>query len=317
MKNSLFNFCLLFVCVTNLCIAEKVDTSHKQVEDVQNVRKQAKKLAQHNTDFFTGVQPSNEFDFSDTLTAFVVTTNTANGLPEIVYGNPETAKVKMTVYSAATCTHCAAYDNEIIPQLMKLVQSGDLLLVLRPFIAHTPWDLVAAKISWVKGQENQHKLFGKILREQDKWLKPAMYEADSSKAAYENQLNDALVVVSKKTGMTVEEIKAKLSIQNDDQAGLLKVFAITDLELNIDDIQKMFKDKDFEQKILSLTLDARNGDKLVNFTPAIYVQKRSKNVQESSQKKNGLGVLQLENLEYDAVATLIEEVKIEEAKNNI
>jgi hypothetical protein len=133
-----------------------------------------------------------------------------------------------------------------------------------------------------------------------------MYNKDDAveSAAYMKKLSDALAVASKKTGITVEEIKAKLLIPKDDPAGLLKIFAITDLELSIDQIQKMCEDKDFERQILLLTLDARDGDKLVNFTPAIYVQKHP--------QQEGLGVLQSENLEYDAVATLIEE-----AKNNI
>lgn len=296
MKNSFFYFCLLLAGATNLSVADHTESSHKQ----------AAQLAQHNTDFFTGPQSSGTFDSSDTLTASVLTTNTSKGLPEIVYGNPETAKVKLTIYSAATCAHCAGYDNETIPQLMKLVKSGDLLLVLRPFIAHSPWDLLATQISWVKGRAHQHELFGKFLRNQEKWLHPVIYNKEDAaeSAAYMKKLSDALDVASKKTGIKVEEIKAKLLIPKDDPAGLLKVFALTDLGLNIDDIQKMFEDKDFERQILLLTLDARDGDKLVNFTPALYVQKHP--------QQGGLGVLQTENLEYDAVATLIEE-----AKNNI
>jgi protein-disulfide isomerase len=152
MKNNIFYFFLLLACATNLCVAENTVNAHKQ----------AAKLAQHNTDFFTGPQSPSLFDSSDTLTASVLTTNTSKGLPETVYGNPETAKVKMTIYSAATCAYCAGYDSETIPQLMKLVKSGDLLLVLRPFIAHSPWDLLATQISWVKGREHQHALFGKF-----------------------------------------------------------------------------------------------------------------------------------------------------------
>jgi len=293
MQNSATTLFILLVFVTHLSADQQKTDSHQQ----------AAKLAQHNTDFFTGAQPAGQFDSSDTLTASVLTTNNAQSLPEVVYGNPKTAKVKLTIYSAATCTHCAGYDNDTIPQLMKLVKKGDLLLVLRPFIAHAPWDLLATQISWVKGHKYQHKLFGQFLRNQDKWLQPVIYnkEDPAEYKAYIQKLNNALQIASEKTGLSVKEIKAKLLIPKDDPAGLLKIFAITDLGLNIDDIQKILEDKDFERKILLLTLDARDGDKLVGFTPAMYVQKHP--------QQKGQGVLQSENLEYDAVVTLIEEAK--------
>lgn len=293
MKNSTTTLLMLLVFVTNLCADQKIRDSHKQ----------AAKLAQHNTEFFTGSQSASEFDSSDTLTASVLTTNQTRSLPETAYGNPKTAKVKLTIYSAATCTHCAGYDNETVPKLMKLAKSGDLLLVLRPFIAHAPWDLLATQISWVKGRKKQHGLFRKFLLNQEKWLQPVIYDKeDKSEArAYIQKLSSALQMASKKTGLSVKEIKAKLLIPKDDPAGLLKVFAITDLGLNIEDIQKILEDKDFERQILLLTLDARDGDKLVNFTPAMYVQKHP--------QQPGQGVLQAENLEYDAVVTLIEEAK--------
>ncbi|PIZ33715.1 MAG: hypothetical protein COY39_01970 [Alphaproteobacteria bacterium CG_4_10_14_0_8_um_filter_37_21] len=296
MKNSATTLLMLLVFVTNLCADQKIKNAHKH----------AAQLAQHNTEFFTGSQSVGNFDSSDTLTASVLTTNNAQSLPEVAYGNPKTAKVKLTIYSAATCTHCAGYDNDTVPQLMKLVKAGDLLLVLRPFIAHAPWDLLATQISWAKGYKHQHNLFGKFLRNHQKWLQPVIYNKDDKNEAkaYINKLNSALVAAAHKTGFSVQEIKAKLLIPEDDPAGLLKVFAITDLGLNIDDIQKVLEDKDFERKILMLTLDARDGDKLVNFTPAMYVQKHPQNP--------GQGVLQSENLEYDAVVTLIQE-----AKNNI
>ena len=177
------------------------------------------------------------------------------------------------------------------------------MLVLRPFIAHAPWDLLATQMSWVKGRKHQHKLFGKFLRNQEKWLQPVIYnkeDPDESKA-YMKKLSNALQMAAKKTDLSVRDIKAKLLISKDDPAGLLKIFAITDMGLNIDEIQKILEDKDFERQILLLTLDARDGDKLVNFTPAMYVQKHP--------QKPGQGVLQAENLEYDAVVTLIEEAK--------
>ena len=294
MKNS------AFICL-NLIVSFSTALFAEQKSQVSP--KQAEVIAKHNTEFFTDSRSVNDYDYSDSLTASVLTTHNVQNLPETVYGDLKTAKVKLTIYSAATCAHCADYDNDTIPKLMKLVKAGDLLLVLRPFIAHAPWDLMATQISWVKGRDQQHKLFGKFLSNQDKWLQPVIYNKEDAQETkkYIKKLHVRLQEASKKTGVPVREIKAKLLISKDDPAGFLKLFAITDLGLDIDEVQKKLEDKDLERQILLMTLNARDGDKLVNFTPAMYVQKHPQKAEQ--------GVLQSSNLEYEAVVNLIEEAK--------
>ncbi|MDP2194189.1 MAG: thioredoxin domain-containing protein [Alphaproteobacteria bacterium] len=198
----------------------------------------------------------------------------ADDILQVSFGDMKTAKVRLIIYSAATCKHCAEYHEVVVPKLMDYVKNGKLQLIFRTFVAHSPWDLLAAKISWIHGANKHHEYFTQMLNHQDFWLSPVAYNSEDpkEKQAYIDKLEEALVEAAAKINVKVSEIREKLDITQDDPAGFLKIFALTHLNLNIDELSENINDHALGHKILESTLTARDGDKTVNFTPAMYVE---------------------------------------------
>lgn len=264
---------------------------------------QAQALVGQNMGYFT-VPRGGLGELGNTIMAQAATKPDNSNLPQKSFGNTN-AKVKITIYGASTCTHCAEYDKETLPHLIKYAEEGNILLTIRSFIAHLPWDLVGSKISWAHNEKEQYNLFSKILHGQDIWLKPLFEyktDPDAQKKFTETKIKEALEKAAHKLKKTQEEIKAVLMISADEPASLLKLFAITDLDLSLEELNKVLNDQDLEQKLLLVTLDARKDDgNLLDYTPAIYVQ--------TNTGKQEQGVLQKVSLTYDDVVNLVAENK--------
>ncbi|MBP9752925.1 MAG: thioredoxin domain-containing protein [Proteobacteria bacterium] len=228
-------------------------------------------------------------------------------VPEVVFGDLKNAKLKITIYSAPTCTHCAEYHKKDLPAVFELVKNKPVVIVMRTFIANLPWDLAAAKITWVYGKEKQHEIMEAFLKNQDKWLIPSAFNKhnDAEKKKYADLVQKTLNEVSLKVNISVDEIKKKLSINDDDVCALLKLFAISDLNINIDLLEKVLKDDKLQRDLLLMTLKAKDDQgKLLTFTPAIYVQKHPNQSEEQ-------GHLQKDNLIAEQINKLLDEALTE------
>jgi hypothetical protein len=239
----------------------------------------------------------------ESLVASAIVNNKNGHLPEVIFGNFKNAFVKMTIYSSPTCTHCAEYHDQVMPELLKMCEAGDLVLVSRSFIANLRWDLIACKISWSRGLQYQFQFMSQILKDQKIWLLPAAHTNDEEKSHYIAHLKETLISVSDQLKIPVEQLQSKLKITEDDPCGLLKLYALTHLKIDFELLIKVLNNEEMERDILRMTLGAKDDKgNLLNFTPAIYIQKHPAQSLEQ-------GTLQARNLDVEAVQKLVAEAK--------
>lgn len=241
----------------------------------------------------------------ESLIASAMTHHQNSHLPEVIFGNFQKAFVKMTIYSSPTCTHCAEYHHNVMPKLLKLCEENKLVLVLRSFVSNLKWDLVACKISWAKGPKYQFEFMSKILNDQNRWLIPAVYhESDAAeRSRYIEQLEQTLQAVAKHLQFNPEELRNQLKIKEDDPCGLLKLYGLAVLGIELPVLIKALNSEEMERDILKMTLGAKDDHgNLLNFTPAIFIQKYP-------AQNMGQGSLQDRNLDVEAVEKLIIEAQ--------
>ncbi len=83
-------------------------------------------------------------------------------------GNPK-AKVTLIEYGALTCPHCAAFNEQIFPQLKKTyIDTGKVLYVFRLF-ARGPQDGLAEKMARCAPRKKYFAMVDAIFRGQEKW----------------------------------------------------------------------------------------------------------------------------------------------------
>ncbi|CAO5677846.1 MAG: hypothetical protein HEEMFOPI_01185 [Holosporales bacterium] len=224
-------------------------------------------------------------------------------IPEVVFGDLKNAKLKITIYSAPTCTHCAEYHKKDLPAILEFIKGKPIAIVMRTFIANLPWDLNAAKITWALGKEKQHEIMEAFLKNQDKWLIPSAFNKNNEdeRKKYADLVNTTLNNVSTQMNIPIDVIKKKLMIKDMDVCALLKLFALSDLRINIDLLEKFLLDGFLQRDLLLMTLKAKDDHgKLLTFTPAIYVQKHP-------QKSDDQGYLQKDNLMVEQIEKLYNE----------
>lgn len=239
----------------------------------------------------------------ESLVASAMVNSKNDHIPEVIFGNFKKAFLKMTIYSSPTCTHCAEYHDQVMPDLLKMCESGDLVLVCRSFIANLRWDLIACKISWARGVQYQSQFMSQILKDQKIWLLPAAYSNDEEKRIYITQLKETLIATSEQIKIPVDQIQSQLKITEDDPCGLLKLYALTFLKIDFNLLVTVLNNEEMERDILRMTLGAKDDKgNLLNFTPAIYIQKHPAHSLEQ-------GTLQARNLEVEAIQKLVEEAK--------
>lgn len=82
-------------------------------------------------------------------------------------GNPN-APLKLIEYGSLTCSHCAHFDRDGVPALLKYVKSGKLSYEMRNFV-RDPYDMAAAVISRCAGPRFFFPLTRQIFATQDQW----------------------------------------------------------------------------------------------------------------------------------------------------
>lgn len=87
----------------------------------------------------------------------------------IVMGNPD-AKVKLLEIASLGCPFCKRFEDEGVPEVLKLVKSGQLSWEFRPFIIHGPVDVAANLIARCNGPEGFFPMSAALYREQEKWM---------------------------------------------------------------------------------------------------------------------------------------------------
>lgn len=221
-----------------------------------------------NSSYFTDPNHlTSKSDPSDTLTATTLAHTKKVQWKETFFGNPRTAKIKVTMYSSPTCTHCAEYHEKELPALFERVKSGDLFLIMRSFVSNLKFDLAAIKITWAYGVKRQHEFMDRVLKAQKFWLVPALQND------YPKMLEEKINQVSVKVGIDAQVLKEKLKITEGDPCGLLKLYALTNLNIDIASLEAVIKDEELEREILAMSLNAKESDgKYLTFTPAFYIQ---------------------------------------------
>lgn len=258
----------------------------------QNDFNEALNAVNDNLAYFTDPHQIASSRASDVTQSLVATTLAHDEkkliLKETYFGNPQTAKIRITMYSSPTCTHCAEYHKSELPALMERVQSGKLYLVMRTFIGNLKYDLLACKMTWAKGPQMQHELMEKLLMNQKEWLFPTL------QPEYKETLAKKIDAVSAQFGITPDELKARLKIVEDDPCGLLKLFALTDLHFDLPLLEKNIDDQDLERELLQMSLNAKESDgKYLTFTPAFYIQRDPKNVLDQGQLEENTPTLEI------------------------
>ncbi|UUR06925.1 DsbA family protein [Sphingomonas glaciei] len=95
-----------------------------------------------------------------------VVSSTGDG---IAMGNPN-AKVKLTEIASLGCPFCKRFEDEGVPEVMKLVKAGQVQWEFRPFIIHGPVDVAANLIARCNGPQGFFPMSAALYREQAKWM---------------------------------------------------------------------------------------------------------------------------------------------------
>lgn len=94
---------------------------------------------------------------------------TVKEMPDIEIGSPK-AKLKLIVYSALNCSHCASFHNKVFPQLKaKYISTGQMQFIFRYF----PIDLTSVHSMAVIAALPQEKWFDAITKayaRQKEWM---------------------------------------------------------------------------------------------------------------------------------------------------
>lgn len=256
-----------------------------------NNENEALSMIKDNLSYFTDpsqIQPSQQDKTESLVATTLAHDNKKIALREIIFGNPQTANIRITMYSSPTCTHCAEYHKNELPALMQRVESGKLLLVMRTFIGNLKYDLLACKMTWVKGPQMQHELMEKILFNQKEWLFPTL------QPDYKEILAKKVNHVANQVGTSPDDLKARLKITEDDPCGLLKLFALTDLKIELDVLEQNIVDQNLERELLQMSLNAKEPDgKYLTFTPAFYIQRDVKNILDQGQLEENTPTLEI------------------------
>ena len=116
------------------------------------------------------------------------------GLPEMSIGSA-TAPVTVIEYASMSCSHCAAFGQNVFPMLRsKYIDTGKVRFVFREF----PLDIKAAAASILArciGKDDPDKFFGAV---------EAMFKLQDQLMA---QTRETLIYVGKQHGMSEDEVK--------------------------------------------------------------------------------------------------------------
>lgn len=89
-------------------------------------------------------------------------------LPDLVLGNPD-AKVTIVEYASMTCSHCATFHNNVLPELKKkYIDTGQVRLIFREF----PLDILAEAGSMLArcAGDKAFAMLEVLFQKQDEWV---------------------------------------------------------------------------------------------------------------------------------------------------
>ncbi|PCI34301.1 MAG: hypothetical protein COB54_00465 [Alphaproteobacteria bacterium] len=91
---------------------------------------------------------------------------------DIIIGD-ENAPIEIIEYASLTCSHCATFNEEILPELMKkYVNTGKVKIVFRNFVfTRNAFDVFASSLSRCVTEKRFHPLVGLYFKRQRTWLK--------------------------------------------------------------------------------------------------------------------------------------------------
>ncbi|MCK5575819.1 MAG: DsbA family protein [Sphingomonadales bacterium] len=136
-------------------------------------------------------------------------------LGELYMGSPD-APVTMIEYASLTCSHCANFHNDVLPQIKEnYINTGKVRLVYRNFVTNQP-DLVASMMARCVVPEKSFEMMGVLFERQRQWL-----SSDDPLAA--------LADIARKSGMNRAKFDA--CVRNDE----LKRSLIALRQLGLDD----------------------------------------------------------------------------------
>ncbi len=117
-------------------------------------------------------------------------------LPDLVYG-PNDAKVTIIEYASTTCSHCARFHNDILPELKaKYIDTGKVRFIFRNFVLN-PLDTAASMLSYCGPSPQRGAFVDFLFRQQEKW-------------AFTSSPLDSLMAAARQTGFTQESFNACL-----------------------------------------------------------------------------------------------------------
>ncbi|MBD8065483.1 DsbA family protein [Devosia sp. PTR5] len=124
----------------------------------------------------------------------------AGDIADKVEGNPD-APVTIIEYASPTCPHCAAFHNNVYPELKaQYIDTGKVKFILRPFIRNV-LDAAVFMLAEAAGETNYENVIGTFFRTQNTW-------------GVSDKPRDAILDVAKQLGFTQESFDAALTNQD-------------------------------------------------------------------------------------------------------
>ncbi len=136
----------------------------------------------------------------------------AGDLPDHPLGNPD-APVTLIEYASPTCPHCAAFHNNVYPQLKTdYIDTGKVRFILRPFIRN-PIDAAIFMLAEASGETNYHNVISTFFRTQSSWgisqtPRDAIFEVAQQLGFNQESFNAALTNQALYTGMEAQREQA-------------------------------------------------------------------------------------------------------------
>ena len=110
------------------------------------------------------------------------------------------AKVVIIEYLSPTCPHCAAFANDVFPQLKAAyIDNSKIKFIPRPFMRNV-LDAVVFMLAEAAGEAKYHEVVATFFKTQDQW-------------AASNTPNDAIFAIAQQLGFTKETYDAALKNQ--------------------------------------------------------------------------------------------------------
>lgn len=107
---------------------------------------------------------------------------------------PADAKVKMVEYASASCSHCAAFNNEIFPLVKaKYIDTGKMRYTLKEFITPPPQMAIAAfLVARCAGKDKYFTVLDSVYRNQNEMFQTG-------------DIRGVLLRIAQSTGMTEDD----------------------------------------------------------------------------------------------------------------